>query len=1062
MPISVRSLLTWSPQQDRYVLDEQGQQSVLLLQEDDETWIAWLTAHTSFSFQGQHGRLNVQKETRQRGGSYWYAYRRQGKHVAKRYVGLTTDVSPARLETIAELLVGRSIPASEPGSHGKEHDQEEHAPRSFEGERREDLPRLPPASPPPAAQNPEDALLVSKFRFPHLPAALVSRERLLARLDAACTCKLTVLAAPAGFGKTTLVCQWIATHSTDDVLPPVAWVSLDAGDNDPARFWRYVLTACQSWQADLVRAAQGLLLAITTHSPFQPFPFEAVLTGVLNAFTGSASRGLLILEDYHLLTSSQIHESVAFFLDHLPPTIHVLLLTRSSPPLPLARLRAGGDLCELTATDLRFSPEETRLFLQQTLASPLTMEAIRQIDVHLEGWVVGLRLLALALGRRMGQQEMERAIATFAGSHQPLVDYFVTEVLHAQPAPLQDFLLRTSVLTRLTGSLCDAVTERCDGERILDTIERAGLFLEPLDDDRQWYRYHALFAEAMRAQARRLLGDPTLRALLHKASAWFEQHEMLSEAIEAALQAQDPVRAAGLIERLIEPQLFHEVQVFYLLHCWLSHMPAAVLEQYPLLCLQYAAALLFVSASSRLELNTVTQVEALLHLAEQGWQNIGHTPRLGEVYTIRAFIMHQQGATGKAMTWAKQALTFLPAEDVMGRSLNLGILGMAELRAGQLDLARQHVLEERALSETLANPLFVRTTTGQLGSVCFEQAELHQASELYSHLLALARNQEDHSDMGQALLGLTQISYERNQLDAAEHDAQKALDLSLQLADTELQVNASLLLARIAHARGATQQAQQQVAVLLAHLHPSRSPLLYHTIHYWQAWFQLATGDFPDEAPWYASRPLHDEARALVPSAPEALLLARWLCARGEAKQALDVLASELSAARGAGRIRLTLEIQVQMALAHCACKQIHEAKQRLRTVLSLACVEGYLRLFLDEGEPMEALVRTLLPHLHEKPLLTYLQTILRAFQEEQVRQGSARVSPSASWVEPLSPAERRVLQLLAAGYSNQRIAAELVVSVNTIRTHVQSIYRKLDVHTRIQASAAARHLHLL
>ena len=1060
MPKSIRSLLTWSLQQDRYVLDEQGQQSVLLPQEDGEAWLAWLAVHTSFSFQGQHGRLNVQKETRQRGGSYWYAYRRQGKHVTKKYVGQSADVSPARLETIAELLTGRTLPASAPGSQGKERALPDHAPRSLQGERQEDLPRLLSASP--VAQNREDALLVSKFRLPHLPAALVSRERLLARLDAVGTCKLTVLAAPAGFGKTTLIRQWIAAHRADDVLPPVAWVSLDAGDNDPARFWRYVLTACQIWQADQVPSAQVLLLATKPHSPFQPFPFEAVLTGVLNAFTRSASCGLLILDEYHLLTSPQIHESVAFFLDHLPPTVHVLLLTRSYPPLPLARLRASGDLCELTATDLRFSLEETRLFLQQTLGFPLTMEAIRQIDVHLEGWAVGLRLLALALGRHVGQQEMERAIATFAGSHQPLVDYFVTEVLHAQPAPLQDFLLRTSLLTRLTGSLCDAVTDGCDGERLLEVMERAGLFLEPLDDARQWYRYHALFAESMRAQARRRLGQPMLQALLHKASTWFEQHEMLSEAVEAALQAQDPVRAADLIERLIEPQLFHEVQVFYLLHRWLSHVPEVVFEQHPLLCLQYAAALLFVSASSRLEPNTVTQVEALLQLAEQGWQSIGHTPRLGEVYTIRAFITHQQGATTEAMRLAKQALTMLPAEDVMGRSLILGILGVTEMRAGQLDLARQHVLEERALSETLGNPLFVRTTIGQLGSVCFEQAELHQAAELYSQMLQLSRNQEDHSDMGQALLGLAQISYERNQLETAEHDAQEALDLSLQLADTELQVNVSLLLARIAHARGATQQAQQQIAVLLAHVHPSRLPLLSHTIRYWQARFQLATGNYPDEAPWYASRPPHDEARALVPSAPEALLLARWLCARGEAKQALDVLASELSAARGAGRIRLTLEIQVQMALAHCACKQIHEARQRLRTVLSLACVEGYLRLFLDEGEPMEALAQTLLPHLREKPLLTHLQTILRAFQEEQARQGSARVSPSASWVEPLSPAEQRVLQLLAAGHSNHHIAAELVVSVNTIRTQVQSIYHKLGVHTRVQASSVARYLQLL
>jgi LuxR family maltose regulon positive regulatory protein len=250
--------------------------------------------------------------------------------------------------------------------------------------------------------------------------------------------------------------------------------------------------------------------------------------------------------------------------------------------------------------------------------------------------------------------------------------------------------------------------------------------------------------------------------------------------------------------------------------------------------------------------------------------------------------------------------------------------------------------------------------------------------------------------------------------------------------------------------------------VLLAHLHPSRSPLLYGKIRYFQARFQLATGDCSDDAPWYASRSPHDEARALVPNAPEALLRARWLYARGEAKQALDVLARELSAARGAGRIHMTLEIQVQMALAHGACKQLHEARQRLRMVLAFASVEGYLRLFLDEGEPMERLSRTLLPHLREPFLRASLQTILRAFQEEPAHQGSTHVSPSASWVEPLSPQEQRVLQLLAAGHSNAQIAAKLVVSVNTVRSQVQSLYRKLDVHTRVQASEVARALQLL
>ncbi|HEX9133134.1 MAG TPA: hypothetical protein VF844_12645 [Ktedonobacteraceae bacterium] len=353
---------------------------------------------------------------------------------------------------------------------------------------------------PTAASQRQMLLLETKLHLPRLHASLISRERLLAQLDAALMHKLTLLAAPAGFGKTTLVRQWVADRVSSDTnchyLPPLAWVSLDPGDNDPARFWSYVITACQTFQAGIGQSTLAFLYT-TLQPPFEPSPLEKVLTMFLNELTQCMNSGILVLEDYHVITSPLIHETVTFLLDHLPTTLHLIIMTRSDPSLPLARLRASGDLLELHAPDLRFSQEEMRTFLQQISPFPPSEKAIRQLDARLDGWAAALRLLALTLQGCPSRQEVERTFVTFAGSHRSLQDYFVTEVLTAQPEPLRDFLLQTSMLSRLTGSLCDVVTTRSDSQYLLEALDRGGLFLESLDESGQWYRYHALFAESM-------------------------------------------------------------------------------------------------------------------------------------------------------------------------------------------------------------------------------------------------------------------------------------------------------------------------------------------------------------------------------------------------------------------------------------------------------------------------------------------------------------------------------------------------------------------------------------
>src|SRR5437764_9290167 len=334
-------------------------------------------------------------------------------------------------------------------------------------------------------------LLSTKLAPPRPRPSLVRREALLARLDEGLEHKLILLSAPAGFGKTTLVGEWIASRSERQDALSVAWVSLDVGDNDPVRFWRYVITACQVFDAAVGESALALL------SMSRRFPLETILTTFINELAQFAHRGILVLEDYHVITSPQIHESVTYLIDQLPAKLNLLVLTRSDPPLPLARLRAHNDLYELHAADLRFSLAETQTFLRQTLPFPLSSEVITRLETRTEGWVAGLRLLALALQGRKDPRELERMLVTFTGSHRHILEYLVADVLSSQTETLQRFLLQTAFLKPLTASLCDAVTCRSDSEMMLEQLEHANLFLIPLDDVGQWYRYHALFAEAM-------------------------------------------------------------------------------------------------------------------------------------------------------------------------------------------------------------------------------------------------------------------------------------------------------------------------------------------------------------------------------------------------------------------------------------------------------------------------------------------------------------------------------------------------------------------------------------
>jgi LuxR family maltose regulon positive regulatory protein len=499
MPKAARYTLRWSSEHQAYRLFAQHKPDPLLLGGEEAAWFVWLEAHSSFSFHGSAGSLSLQKESRPRGkDGYWYAYHRQGRHMVKQYIGPSRNLTMARLEAVAQALGGPTLPfrPTPPASEPPEGWQQEAAERVTPAEERaeESLVHNAPVPPPRSSTSPQGPLLLAKLRPPRLLSHLIARERLHVLLDTGLERKLTLVTAPTGYGKTTLVNQWRSKHripGRSGSFPPVAWVSLEPEDNDPIRFWRYLLAACQAFQQDLGRFSLAQLLAGPS-SPFAPPDLQSILTTFLNEVTVLSCRGVLILEDYHVITSSQIHETVAYLVDHLPAPLHIVMLTRTLPPLPLIRWRARNDLLEVGATDLSFSPQETQHFLQQVLpdhASLFTASVIAGLQSRLEGWGVGLHLLTFALRGRSDPREVEHVLATFTGNERQIQDYLVTEVLSAQPEEVQTFLLQTSLLSRLTASLCEAVTGRGDSEQVLEQIASAGLFLQPIEgDETRWKR----------------------------------------------------------------------------------------------------------------------------------------------------------------------------------------------------------------------------------------------------------------------------------------------------------------------------------------------------------------------------------------------------------------------------------------------------------------------------------------------------------------------------------------------------------------------------------------------
>jgi LuxR family maltose regulon positive regulatory protein len=918
-----------------------------------------------------------------------------------------------------------------------------------------------------------ETLLRTKLIVPPLRPNLVPRPHLIERLNQSLQLhrKLTLVSAPAGFGKTTLVSEWVRALRQDagkesQSVNRIAWLSLDEGDNDPARFLIYfsaVLNQVEGIGAGIGERAMGML-----QSP-QPPPTEAVLTSLINDIIAIPDRIVLVLDDYHIIGSSTVDDALTLLLERLPPQMHLAIATRDDPQLPLARLRARGQLAELRATDLRFTLSEAAGFLTQVMGLNLSKEDISALETRTEGWIAGLQLAAISM---QGSKDATGFIKSFTGSHRFVLDYLIKEVLEHQSESVQSFLLQTSILNRVTGSLCDVLTGQNNGQATLETLEHANLFIIPLDEERHWYRYHHLFADLLRQRLHQTQPDwvPTLH---RRASKWYERNGFTDEAIEHALRAEEFVRAAQLIEERAEA-VWGRGEHAKLEH-WLADLPAELILTKPQLCIFHAWKLFSIGQQDAAERSLQAAERALETNTDGGAEfsqiepsQLPSSERImirGRAAAIRAFLAFFRGDASGIIQHARQALEYLPEQDLTWRSTVSIALGDAHSVKGEMVAAYRAQLEALEACKAAGDVYLVMLTTLKLATTLRSQGKLERTIEICQQQMQLA-NESGLSQTGLvgwllAIWGETLA--ELNDLDGAINQAKRGVELT-ERGGTLAGIGRSYTcLIRILFSNGDLASAEEIIQKMEDIARESDvPPWITNHMAAWQARLWLTQDKLEAASQWVGERGLSVEGEyshldefgyiALI----EYVTLARILIAQGQLDETTTLLQRLLKAAESGGRTSRVIEILNLQALVLQARRDTDQALTTLEKALTLAEPEGFIRIFVDEGSSMarllyEAATRGIAPD--------YVSQLLAAFpmaEPEQTYPSKTQV-PKSDLVEPLSEREIEVLQLIAGGLTNQEVATQLYLELSTVKVHNRNIYGKLGVNNRTQAVAKAR-----
>jgi LuxR family maltose regulon positive regulatory protein len=890
-------------------------------------------------------------------------------------------------------------------------------------------------------------ILATKLYIPPPRSKIVLRPRLIERLSEGIStgCNLILISAPAGFGKTTLVSEWVAGCKR-----PVAWLSLDKGDNDPTRFLAYLVAALQTIAANIGAGALAVL-----QSP-QPPSTESILTTLLNEIAAIPDDFILVLDDYHVIDSKPVDQALTFLLEHQPPQMHQVIATREDPPLPLPRLRARGQLIELRAADLRFTPAEAADFLNQVMSLNISMEDITALETRTEGWIAGLQLAALSM---QGRSDAASFIRSFTGSHHFVLDYLLEEVLQQQSESVQTFLLRTSILDRMCGALCDAVlgSPSASGQETLEYLERANLFIVPLDDERRWYRYHHLFAELLRQR----LGKPKEFAEFHlRASQWHEENGDLGAAFHHAVAAGDFVRAAGLAEAAWQGMNESFLMAAWL--GWVKKLPEEVIRVRPVLCTLLGQA--FANAGEP-EASELRLQDAERCLDGSDVANEAHKPLPAMIALTRAYNAQVQGNLATAVKYAEQAIQLIPENDFYRRSQAAITLECTHWASGNLEAAIRALGDWMESMTQLGNHVFVVASAFGVADLLVGLGRLSEAERTYQEALQLAAQHGPEAEHITAHhhLGLSMIYRQRGDDTLAAHHLQRAAELGLQTTLADWQYRWHVAQAQMKEAAGDLETAlallDEAKRVYIQTVVPDLRPIAAL-----KARIYLKQGR-PDKArAWAAERELSlaDEVSYLHEF--EHLTLARLEIANPLVNA---LLARLLQAAEAQKRQDSALDILLVQALAYEAQGNRPQALAALKHALSLAGPEGYVRIFVDEGKAMRMLIADYRFSIEKErsssahAQLGYTGKLLAAFAPPVNKQPTIK-NPKSEMVEPLSERELEVLRLVAQGLSNREISERLFLAVNTVKGHNQKIFDKLQVQSRTEAVARARELGLL